>query len=63
MTRHHDPLNHATPQQLYRRAVSIEHEAETYASVGMYRQASDMRATAGDLRRLAKEAKQAGRGE
>ena len=47
---------HAMPHQLFQRAIAIEHEAETYASVGMYQQAGDMRARAGDLRKLAKEA-------
>ena len=50
------PLNYATSQQLFSRAVALEHEAETYASVGMHRQAGDIRAAADDLRKLAKEA-------
>lgn len=47
---------HATPEQMFRRAIAIEHEAETYASVGMLQQAKDMREVAGDIRRLAMEA-------
>jgi hypothetical protein len=54
---------YATPQQILHRAIAIEHEAETYASVGLFRQAADLRASAGDLRRLAAEAKKAGRVE
>lgn len=56
MTHHHPADRYATPQQIFQRAIDIEHEAETYASVGLDRQAADLNANAKTLRKLAKEA-------
>lgn len=59
MTAHHTasgtPL-YATPQQILHRAIAIEHEAETYASVGLNTIAADMTANARTLRQLARQA-------
>jgi len=55
---------HATPPELIKRAVLLEQEAETFASVGLSRQAGDLRDRAANLRRLSMEASNfGGRGE
>jgi len=58
-SKHHSGGGHAlyaTPQQIFQRALSIEHEAETYASVGLGRIAADLNANARTLRQLARQA-------
>jgi len=52
----HINQRYAAPEQILQRAIEIEHEAETFASVGLNRIAGDMKASARDLRALAKEA-------
>lgn len=53
--RHVNP-RYAAPNQILQRAIELEHEAETYASVGLSRIAGDINANARTLRQLAKEA-------